>query len=302
MRPCFRFCLLAMFALTLGVNSRGALAQGTTPPRVRDTNVGYIDPAIPDNLIRFRLDAADDNFRPTRADFFWSIGPPRGNGPAIPESAVDYQDVSVYFETLLTPKLSIFAEVPARFLDPEQNPNTAGMGDMNAGVKLALIDHEDLVTSFQLRTYAPSGDADRGLGNDHASLEPALLVYKPLGERIGLEGELRDWIPIGGTELAGNIVRYGVGLHYDLICGETWQLVPVAEFVGWTVLDGGVSIPQPIGPPTIESAAGDTIVNAKLGARLKFAEPFDLYAGYGRPLTGDQWYEHIFRVELRASY
>ena len=302
MRLCTRSCLLAILALSLITRSGVALAQGTTVPRVRDTNVGYIDPAIPDNLVRFRIDSAEDNFRPTRADFFWSIGPPRGGGPAIPESSVDYQDVTVYFETLLTPKLSAFAELPARFLDPEQNPNTAGMGDMNAGLKLALIDDEDLVASLQFRTYAPTGDADRGLGNDHVSLEPALLVYKPLNERLGLEGELRDWIPIGGTELAGNILRYGVGLHYDLFCGETWQLVPVAEFVGWTVLDGEVAIRQPAGPSIIESAAGDTIVNAKLGVRLKFAERFDMYTGYGRPLTGDQWYENIYRVELRLTY
>jgi hypothetical protein len=298
---CHCFCLLIAVGISL-VEPCALRGQGTTVPRVRDTNVGYIDPAVLGNVLRVRVDAAYDNPRPTLAEFFWSVGPPIGSGPRIPESGVDYQDVQVYGETFLTPNVSAFVELPVRLLNPEQNPNTAGMADMNAGVKLALVAEEELVATFQLRAYAPTGDVDRGLGNGHASLEPALLIYKPLGPRWGFEGELRDWIPIDGTDFAGNIIRYGAGLHYDLVCTETCQIVPVAELVGWTILDGLVSIRQPVGPPMIEDAAGDTIVNAKLGVRWKFNEEFDLYTGYGRPLTGDQWYNDIFRVELRFSY
>jgi hypothetical protein len=28
----------------------------------------------------------------------------------------------------------------------------------------------------------------------------------------------------------------------------------------------------------------------------------DIYTGYGRPLTGDSWYEDIYRFELRYFY
>jgi hypothetical protein len=281
---------------------RDTAAQGTTVPRVRDSNVGYIDPAIPGNVLRFRFDAAYDNLRPTRADFFWSVGGTAGDGPSIPESSVDYQDLSVYGEALITPSFSAFVNLPARFLDPEQNPNTAGMSDMDAGFKRTLIDEADMVATFQFRTYAPTGDVDRGLGNNHVSLEPALLLYKPLGECWGLEAELRDWIPIGGTDLAGNIIRYGAGVHCTALSTCCWQLTPVAEFVGWTVLDGGVSVRQPTGAAILEDAAGDTIVNAKLGMRFKYADQLDLYAGYGRPLTGDSWYLNTLRFELRFFY
>jgi hypothetical protein len=278
-----------------------APAQGTTVPRVRDSNVGYIDPAIPGDLLRLRIDSADDNVRPTRADFFWSVGPPVGDGPSTPESSVDYQDLMLYGERLLTPTFSGFVDLPVRFLDPEQNPNTAGLSDINFGIKTTLIDRDDMVASFQFRTYVPTGDVDRGLGNDHVSLEPALLLFKPLGDGWGIEAELRDWIPIGGTDFAGNIIRYGVGVHCDLFSAPAWQLTPVAEFVGWTVLDGALSIRQPTGPPVIESAAGDTIVNAKLGVRLK-CDGMDLYTGYGRPLTGDTWYDDIYRFEVRFLF
>jgi hypothetical protein len=302
MRPLCRHCLILIAGWTLCVPRGDAVGQGTTVPRVRDSNVGYIDPAIPGNVLRFRFDAAYDNLRPTRADFFWAVGGTAGPGPAIPESSVDYQDLSVYGEALLTPSFSAFVNLPARFLDPEQNPNTAGMADMDLGFKRTLIDEADLVATFQFRTYLPTGDVDRGLGNNHVSLEPALLVYKPLGEYWGLEAELRDWIPIDGTDLAGNVIRYGVGVHCTALSTCCWQLTPVAEFVGWTVLDGGVSVRQPSGAAILEDAAGDTIVNAKLGVRMKYGEQLDFYTGYGRPLTGDSWYEDIYRFELRYFY
>ncbi|HEX5271380.1 MAG TPA: hypothetical protein VFW33_12865, partial [Gemmataceae bacterium] len=83
-----------------------------------------------------------------------------------------------------------------------------------------------------------------GLGNDHVSLEPALLVWKPVGERFGLEGELRYWAPVGGTNFAGDIVRYGVGAHYDLARVGGVLLTPTLTFVGWTVLGGITPAPK----------------------------------------------------------
>ena len=64
-------------------------------------------------------------------------------------------------------------------------------------------------------------------------------------------------------------------------------------------MGGKVTIVEPNEPPIIESAAGRTIVNAKLGLRLRHNDCGDLYLGYGRPLTGDNWYQNTFRIELR---
>lgn len=297
-----RFALFAVTILVILGESSLLRAQGTTKPAVRDTNVGYIDPAIPGDVFRLRVDGAYDNLRPSRNEYFWAAGSPFGRGPSTPETSVNYQDVFAYVETLLGPGLSAFVNVPVRFLDPVQNPNVIGLADLDAGVKYAFVDEENLVATFQFRTYAPSGDFNQGLGNGHVTLEPALLVYMPVDDRWGLEGELRDWIPIGGSDFAGNIVRYGIGVHYDLVRVESFRLSPVAEFVGWTALDGKVSIPETSGVPHIEDTAGTTIVNAKIGARLKFDGPADLYVGYGVPLTGDSWYLNTFRVELRFFY
>jgi hypothetical protein len=114
-----------------------------------------------------------------------------------------------------------------------------------------------------------------------------------------LEGEVRDWIPIGGTDFAGNVIRYGVGLDYRIFDNDNLRIAPVAELVGWTVLSGK-EFANP--PGVILDAAGDTIVNAKIGARFWFGNHSDIYVGYGRALTGAVWYKDIVRAEYRLAF
>jgi hypothetical protein len=282
----------------------GGLAhgQGTSGPRVTDGSVGYIDPAIPGDVFRLRFDAANDDRRPTRAEFFYPKTQPLGPGLPMPERSVDFEELSAYLELAASERFSGFINVPVRFLQPELNAHHAGISDLDTGVRFAFLRSDDLVATFQFRTYVPTGDSHRGLGTDHVSLEPAFLLYERLTERLALESELRLWTPIGGTDFAGNIIRYGVGAHYDLFCIEHCTFTPVAELVGWTVLDGKESVLPPSGVPFAHDAAGETIVTIKLGLRVKFSDRADLYGGYGRPLTGDRWYENIARVELRLFF
>jgi len=289
----------ATFILWALSTLNSAWAQQSSGPVIRDTNVGYIDPAVPGDLVRFRYDAAYNNRQPTRAEFFWPGG---GRGPANPETSVDYQDVSTYCELLVNQHTSVFVEAPFRWLNPEINDNAEGFGDLNAGFKYAMIDCRDLVTTLQLRTYVPSGNASEGLGTDHVSLEPAVLLYRPLMCGWCFEGELRYWVPIGGTDFAGDVIRYGAGLHYSLADCSDWQVAPVLEVVGWTALDGLTRFETAPGQFVTEDAAGDTIVNAKFGLRAKYLDRYDVYAGYGQPLTGDQWYQNTFRLECRKFF
>jgi hypothetical protein len=292
--------LAALFVGILTLSS--ARAQGTTGPRVSDSTVGYIDDAIPGDVFRFRFDAAYDFTRATRAEFFYARPHPLGPGLPRPEPRIDYQDLSAYLELAASDRLSAFVDLPYRFLNPEVNANANGFSDMNAGFKYAFLYREDLVATFQFRTYIPTGDAGRGLGNHHVSLEPAFLLYKSLAERFGLEGEFRYWVPIDGTSFAGDLLRYGVGLHYDIWKTGTSTVSPVAEFVGWTVLSGKESAVTPSGFVSVRDASGDTIVNVKLGLRLKVDSFGDFYAGYGRSLTGDRWYINTWRMEFRLFF
>ena len=112
------------------------------------------------------------------------------------------------------------------------------------------------------------------------------------------EAEVSDWIPVGGESFAGNIIRYGTGLQYDRICWGSWQPFPIAEFLAgrrrWRVTNFDAN-----DQPVVEDAAGETIVNVKVGMRLKYNDLGDVYMGYGNAITGDRWYEDTFRIELR---
>src|SRR5262249_14413474 len=132
--------------------------------------------------------------------------------------------------------------LPVRFVHPIGKTRRAGFSDMSTGFKYAFLYQENQVATFQFRTYIPTGDSVIWLGNNHVSLEPALLYFWGITDRLSLEAELKDWIPVGGTNFAGNIVNYGLGLSYRLFTCGKFAVNPVAEFVGWTVLDGKESV------------------------------------------------------------
>jgi len=75
----------------------------------------------------------------------------------------------------------------------------------------------------------------------------------------------------------------------------------VAEFVGWTVLDGQTRFISPAGL-VVEDADGVTVVNVKVGAHIILDEDRDIYVGYGQSLTSDRWYNDILRVDLRCRF
>ena len=41
--------------------------------------------------------------------------------------------------------------------------------------------------------------AEKGLGTNHWSVEPALLYYQQVGERLSIESQIGDWHPTGGS-------------------------------------------------------------------------------------------------------
>jgi hypothetical protein len=304
----------------------GGLSGAVGGETVALDGAGYIDDAIPRTMFRLRFDAAYDNNRPDRAEFFYAKcgcfkiagQDPKAAGPPQIESSVDYQELSGYFEYAVGQRFSGFVEVPVRFINPEQNANETGLGDINFGAKFAMISEQDTVFTFQARAYAPSGDAFKGLGTDHWSLEPALLLYQRLGDRLSMQAELRDWISLDATDFGGNVLRYGVGVTYLAFNRENFRVMPVAEIVGWSVLSGkevAVANAGLINHPetatfAVQNADGDTIVNAKLGVRVGFGaleergllSNSDLYIGYGRALTGEVWYKDILRVEYRMKF
>jgi hypothetical protein len=293
-------------------------------PTIDASMVGYIDNAIVGSEVRIRFDAAFNDAFPDRAEFVYAkCGCYRntgadpnapGPGPGIPKN-VNYQILSFMGEYAVNRRFSAFVEIPFRWIQPQgvaagftapAFPNGAGISDVQAGLKFAMLASSRHYLTAQLLSYFPSGDSRSGLGTNHYSVEPALLYYQKLSERFEIEGELGGWLPIGGSSgrgtgfsqgFAGNLFFYGIGPSYKLINGERFRLAPVIELVGWNVT-GGLQT----GTGTPSSASGINIVNLKIGARMGFGGHSSLYVGYGKALTSADWYDQIVRVEYRYSF
>lgn len=263
---------------------------------------GYIDPAQPLTHFRFRFDAGYSINRPDRAEFIYAKCGCFGfdaPGPILPERSVDVQETAFYFEYAATKQFSAFLELPVRYINPEVNSNEAGVGDLRFGFKYAMLYDEDRILTFQLKNYVPSGNARLGLGTDHFSIEPSLLLWRKLGERAALHSQIGDWISLGGTDFAGNVFFYGAGLSYQAWCNDAMKVSPVVEMLGWTVMSGRETDLAARNPSV--DASGTTIVNAKVGARVE-GRRSDFYVGYGHALTSDVWYRDIVRVEYRLKF
>lgn len=305
-------------------------------PRVPGSMVGYIDNPIVESQIRIRFDDAFEDQFPDRAEFIYAkcgcyrglqtAIPPAfdpnapGPGPGVPR-AINFQQFYMNGEYSPQRRFSAFVEIPIRWLQPQgfQSippfpgfPSESGLGDVMAGFKFAAVASETTYVTFQFKTYFPSGDASKGLGTNHYSVEPSLLLYHNLSPRFTLEGQLGDWHPIGGSAgvpitssegFAGDVFFYGIGPSYKLYNGDRVKIAPVIELFGWHVLGGFQT--QPV-TGAIDGAAtevgGMNIVNLKFGVRVGIGTHNSFYAGFGQALTHDDWYKHIVRLEYRFTF
>ena len=117
-----------------------------------DGTVSFLDSPTPYSHFRLRYDNNNNLQRPERGEYFWAKPGPSGPGVRLPETSVDYQDISLYAECACSQRLSFFAEAPLRFLNPEVNPNESGFVDLQAGTSSPLFS----VPSF--RSAAKSRD------------------------------------------------------------------------------------------------------------------------------------------------
>ncbi len=300
---------------------------GSDTMTVNDAIGGYIDNPVVGNWFRARYDVAVNNPHPDLAEFFYAKyaqagGPGIDTPTGISPSHANYQVGSFYLEWMLAPRLSIFAELAIQRTDtffPDGGGDVVivkngGLGDTIAGFKYALLTDECQYLTFQLKTYIPTGDSHRALGTHHTSLEPGLLYLRRLNSRTYFQGELRYWIPLDGTDYAGNIIRYGAGLGYDIwnsngssplnpYVANGWRVTAVTEFVGWSVLNGKFTAPNEVGAGIQGTSVPDgfTVVNVKPGFRFTHNQG-SLYAGAGIAMTGDRWYSDLFRIEYRRMF
>lgn len=297
-----------------------------TLPRRRGSMVGYIEDPVVSSKVRVRFDAGFHSDTPDRAEFFYGKcgcyrdapvdNPIRdvdaaGPGPG-QVTDLNFQQLYVQGEYAATDRFSAFAELPIRWLQPQSFAGTdsfgdqSGISDLRAGVKLALTDRPEQMLTAQVKAFFPTGDSRRGLGTDHASIEPAILLYQQLSDRAAVEAQVALWIPFGGSngvptsvddKFAGYVLSYGIGPSFELYRSGDVRFAPVVELVGWHVLSGyQTSLTLPA------DATGTDIVNLKFGARMSWGRGGSIYAGYGHALTEADWYDDIVRFEYRFSF
>jgi hypothetical protein len=297
------------------------------PPRPRrlGSMVGYIEDPVIESKVRLRFDLARHNTVPDRAEFFYAkcgcysdLDPadpafdPEAPGPR-PGAANDirFQQLYINGEFALSPRISAFGQLPFRWLQPQSFipgtgagfPNEGGIEDIRAGVRLGLVTDEGQRVTAQARLFLPTGDASRGLGTDHASLEPALLYYQGVNEVVAIESQAGVWLPFDGAapipthgdgRFAGDIFFYGIGPSFSVYRSDRVRFAPIVELVGWRVLNGNQTAADP-------DAGGTNIANLKLGARTVF-EQGSFYVGFGFALTDQSWYDDVLRFEYRVEF
>jgi hypothetical protein len=296
-------------------------------PRMEGSYTGYIENAVVGNQIRVRFDAGFNEQDPDRAEFFYAkcgcFSGNKGPGPQPGIAArLNFQEVHLRVEYAPSEVFSFFGDVPERSVQftstiaSSANPgsatlrNASGLGDFEAGVKIALIARPQTYLTFELAAFMPTGHSTLGLGTNHYSLQPMLLFNHKMTDRVTVSGQFGDRHPINGSpgpmpgfsSYAGDVLEYGLGGSYDFLAGSENHIAPVVEFVGWSVLSGFELLPAPAPGGTAVSASGTNIVNGKIGVRFSFRTHSSIYAGYGEALTNQRWYKELLRIEYRYAF
>ena len=293
----------------------------------RGSMVGYIEDATVGSGFRIRFDSGWDIDSPDRAEFFYAkcgcfrdlAGSPAydpsapGPGPGIVQ-AMNFNQLNMTTERQLGKRASVFFDLPFRWIKPTDFvagtgafSNQSGLGDISVGTKVAIATSSSRDITVMVRGSFPTGDSSKGLGTDHGSVEPALLVRQALGSRFQLEGEFGDYHPTGTSKgplpgngnFAGDILYYGIGPSFAVVNNRSVRLAPVVELVGWHLLSGYETSSFAAGGSG--DVSGLNIVNLKIGARVGIGNTGSLYVGYGFALTQNVWYDHILRLEYRAK-
>ncbi|OFW18722.1 MAG: hypothetical protein A3H97_17830 [Acidobacteria bacterium RIFCSPLOWO2_02_FULL_65_29] len=317
-------------------------AQAQTPAaradagtRRRPSMVGYVEDSTISTQFRVRFDSMRHIHEPDRAEFFYGkCGCYRGLPPSLsiydPDAPgndggilIDANSQQLFIQGevgMMQNRGSLFVELPVRWLKPQEFAvgsfeDQTGISDLRLGAKFGLMATDSGQATVLLRVGVPTGDAEKGLGTDHASIEPALLVAQRVGDRVGLELQVGGVFPAGGSaglptagsdKFAGRVLYYGIGPSFDVYSSDTVRFSPVIELVGWRLMSGFQTgnPAETSGPAAGFAEAKDVspnIVNIKIGARVVIGDMASIYVGYGHHLTDATWYDDIFRIEYRVG-
>lgn len=256
-------------------------------PMILDTAIGTAHAGL-----RFQADYGLAT--PDRAQYYW------GKDSAS-ETNVDAQDL-VFRMELGNEHAMALTQYTLRTLNPDHAPNTTGFGDMVVGAKVTMLNGRRLKVASIFRTYLATGSSGRGLGTGHTSLEPGVLTRYCLSPRTFLFGELKYWVPIGGTtDVKGDVLTTGLAISTIWHESDVFALMPTMEFRTLSFVSGGST------RPGYTDVDGDTALEIYPGARMVFGPEGDLGlwefgCAAGFTVGDDQWFDTRMMFDLRWNY
>jgi hypothetical protein len=275
----------------------------------------FVDTARPRTLQRVRYNALTDIQFPDRAEYFWARemlpgGPGRGPGkPKYIKVAKRYRgelstNISqlTYYQEAASERASFFIELPYQATNPVITPRHAGFGDMNLGSKAMFFDCELMQLTFQFRTFIPTGNPAYGTGNGHTTLEPSLLTSVRLAPSTYFQGQLAEWIPLGGdTNYEGSVLHYHFSFN-QVLCNVAPDspLIGTFEMNGYSFQTGGYTDPTAKTPQRY--AGGTGYFNIGPGLRLSICNNLDFGAAVAFPISEPHMVGSSVRVEVRFLY
>ncbi|MDB5311260.1 MAG: hypothetical protein JWO38_5462 [Gemmataceae bacterium] len=268
----------------------------------------FTDAPRPVTQTRFRWDYGSNLAYPDRGEMFWARadGSGKGRGPKPVPRAIGVPSLA-YHELYLDQEIasglgSVTISLPYRSVNPFPfAPSAAGFSDLQITAKSLLFDSELFMFAFQMRTYIPTGNATKGLGTGHTSLEPGLIAGIRVSPNTYAVAQVEEWIPLGGDSIyAGAALKYNFSFNHVL-----WrpvkdvQLIGTWEMTGLTFQDGAFTDPV-LG--TGQKLSGQTSLNMGVGGRLFFCDKFDAGAGWAHEIAGRFLPLNQLRVEFRYRY
>ncbi len=199
-----------------------------------------------------------------------------GEGP----SKFKENTVNLELEYAFTRNISIEADIPYTFINPDEGKDVNHFNNIEIGVKLAtfFLEEYGILLGGGLEFGLPTGDDEKGIGSDNIwEIEPFLSFgwkYKIL--------EVVSFLHIGfpvnqkGDQNEGDELGYNLS---TLVHATEWLEV-LLEFDGETVLNG--------------EEEGESVLNIDPGVKFKPFKSQELHVGFGAgfPVTNDEEFEY----------
>ncbi|HSC34851.1 MAG TPA: hypothetical protein VLG45_06215 [Thermodesulfobacteriota bacterium] len=199
-----------------------------------------------------------------------------GEGP----SKFKESTVNLELEYAFTRNISIEADIPYTFINPDEGKDVNHFNNIEIGVKLAtfFLEEYGILLGGGLEFGLPTGDDEKGIGSDNIfEIEPFMSFgwkYKIL--------EVVSFLHIGfpvnqkGDQNEGDELGYNLS---TLVHATEWLEV-LLEFDGETVLNG--------------EEEGESVLNIDPGVKFKPFKSQELHVGFGAgfPVTNDEEFEY----------